>query len=43
MRNILGSIVLLAPLVCLADPQIAITCETLKGTGQRYSDHRSEQ
>ena len=43
MRNILGSIALLAPLVCFADPQIAITCETLKGTGQRYSDHRSEQ
>lgn len=43
MRNILGSSVLLAPLVCFADPQIAIECETLKGTGQRYSDHRSEQ
>jgi hypothetical protein len=43
MRDILGSIVLLAPLVCFADPQIAITCDTLKGTGQRYSDHRSEQ
>ena len=42
MRTIVGGILLLVPLLCFAEPQILVTCETLKGTGQHYNDDLSE-
>jgi hypothetical protein len=42
MRATVGSVLLLIPLVCSAEQQIRITCGTLKGTSQRYTNHLSK-